>query len=171
MRNRALLLVGHGGVPADYPRHRLLELKRLESQRRASGEAPSEREQELDREIRNWPRTKANDPYAVGIQALRDALAEQSGLEVALAYNEFCAPTIVSAIARLADAGVQQVHVMTSMVTPGGSHAEVEIPEALAEAQAQFPKLSIAYVWPYEPKLVAAMMLQQLSQSSVESGR
>ena len=36
---RAVVLVGHGGVPRDYPRERLMQLRGLEARRRAPGGA------------------------------------------------------------------------------------------------------------------------------------
>ena len=55
-----VLLVGHGGIPKDYPQELVTKLKRLEAQRRASGSPMSEEELELDTKIRSWPRTANN---------------------------------------------------------------------------------------------------------------
>jgi sirohydrochlorin cobaltochelatase len=59
---RAVVLVGHGGVPRDYPRDRLLRLRGLEARRRATGAPVSVEEAALDAELRHWPRTPATDP-------------------------------------------------------------------------------------------------------------
>ena len=55
---RAVVLVGHGGVPRDYPRERLMQLRALETRRRASGAPPSQEEVALEHELRHWPRTQ-----------------------------------------------------------------------------------------------------------------
>ncbi len=54
---KAVVLVGHGGVPKDYPHDLVITLKRLEAHRRGTGGDPSEEEGDLDRRIRHWPRT------------------------------------------------------------------------------------------------------------------
>ena len=67
---RAVVLVGHGGVPRDYPRERLMRLRALETRRRGSGSPPSQEEAALEHELRHWPRTPANDPYQAGLKSL-----------------------------------------------------------------------------------------------------
>ncbi|MDP6958522.1 MAG: hypothetical protein QF645_06875 [Planctomycetota bacterium] len=58
-----ILLIGHGGVPSDFPQQEVGELRRLEVQREAKGSPhPVGREKELDDKIRHWPRTPQSDP-------------------------------------------------------------------------------------------------------------
>lgn len=161
-----LLLIGHGGVPSDFPRDELQELKRLESARRARGLQPSQRERELDARIRTWPRTSSNDPYVGGLERLRLALAELAKRPVFSAYNEFCAPAIGDAIDTLVEQGTTHIHVLSTMVTSGGSHSEVEIPEELASARRRYDNLRIDYVWPIDPLRVAQMLLAQLEHQA-----
>jgi len=71
---RAVVLVGHGGVPRDYPRPRVVRLKQLEAQRRGSPAPPTDEELAIEHELRTWPRTPANDPYKAGIESLAAAL-------------------------------------------------------------------------------------------------
>ena len=52
-----VILVGHGGIPKDYPGDLVTKLKRLEGQRKAAGAPMSKEEHELDQKIRLWPRT------------------------------------------------------------------------------------------------------------------
>ena len=67
---RAIVLVGHGGVPKDCPHDLVGKLKQLEAQRRAAGTPMSPEEQELDQKIRRWPRTPQTDPYKEGLESL-----------------------------------------------------------------------------------------------------
>ena len=46
---QAIVLVGHGGVPKDYPHDLVITLKRLEAQRRSTGERADEQRTGLHR--------------------------------------------------------------------------------------------------------------------------
>ena len=78
---RAVVLVGHGGLPRDYPRERLMQLRALEGRRRASGAAPLPEEVALAAELRHWPRTPANDPYRAGLEEPRRAPTAATGAD------------------------------------------------------------------------------------------
>ncbi len=157
--DHAVLLVGHGGVPRDLPRSWLSELRRLEGERRARGvQEPGTQELELDRKIREFPRTAATDPYRAGIEAIAKQLEPQlGGRRLAVAYNEFCAPSIPQAVRTLAGEGVRRITVVPTMITPGGSHSEIEIPETLAALRAELD-LAIDYAWPFDLASVAAFL-------------
>lgn len=159
-QSRAVVLVGHGGVPKDFPRERLMELKRLERERRSGeGRGASSRELELDGELRNWPRTDATDPYRAGLRRIAEALATRlDDAELVVAYNEFCAPSVSDAIEDAIARGATHVVVIPTMLTPGGSHSEVDIPETLAEVRARHAGVEIVYAWPFEPAAVAEML-------------
>ena len=107
---RGVVLVGHGGIAKDCPPELVSRLKRLEAQRRASGMSVTSEEQELDRAIRRWPRTAATDPYEAGLEAVGAALRPLlDGALFALAYNEFCAPSVeesIELVRRLKAAGL-----------------------------------------------------------------
>lgn len=75
----AVVLVGHGGVPSDYPRDRLVRLRSLEARRRAVGGAISDEERELDRHGRAWPRSARTDPYQAGLLAVAELPAPEPG--------------------------------------------------------------------------------------------
>ncbi len=153
----AVILVGHGGVPSDAPGQLISELKGLEAARRARG-APEmdEREAELDRTIRTWPRTKETDPYKYGLEAVLEELRPRLGeRRVIEAYNEFCAPSVEDAIAGLVAEGATHITLLTTMFTRGGSHAEFEIPELVKLACKQYPGVAIEYVWPFDLTRVA----------------
>ena len=160
-----VVLVGHGGIPTDYPREALNALKTLESKRRATGGDPSSEEAALDRKIRQWPRTPQNDPYQAGLESLAAHLKPAfNGDLFAIAYNEFCAPTVEEAVETLIAAGARQIRVVPSMFTPGGSHSEREIPETLARLRSKHPEIDLRYAWPFDLKQVASMLAAQLTR-------
>ncbi|MFO0568446.1 MAG: CbiX/SirB N-terminal domain-containing protein [Polyangiaceae bacterium] len=164
MGERVVILVGHGGIPRDFPRDDLMESKRLEGARRARGEAtPSAREAELDRRLREWPRTAESDPYGAGLERIADALRARLGdTPVLSAYNEFCAPSVEQALLAAIDAGAAEIVVVPTMVTPGGSHSEIEIPEVIAAVRAARPGADIRYAWPFAPGRVAELLADQV---------
>jgi len=48
------------------------------------------------------------------------------------------------------------------MLTPGGVHAEVEIPETIAAMSRALPHLSIRYAWPFDLERVSALLAERL---------
>lgn len=162
---RAIVLVGHGGVPKDCPHDLVRKLKQLEAQRRAAGTPMSPEERELDQKIRRWPRTLQNDPYKEGLEALADQLRPLlNEYRLAVAYNEFCAPTLGEAVEELIKGGTKDITVVSSMFTAGGSHAEIEIPEEVAALKQAHPTVTIRYAWPFDKSLVAGMLAKHLEQ-------
>ncbi len=158
--SHGVILVGHGGVPTDCPSHLVRKLKQLEAQRRASGQEMTAEERELDTQIRQWPRTPKTDPYRAGLESLGTHLKPLlSDALFALAYNEFCAPTLEDAAADLIGQGALEIVVISSMLTPGGSHSEIEIPETLDHLRTQFPQVVIRYAWPFDLPQVAQLLV------------
>jgi sirohydrochlorin cobaltochelatase len=159
---RGVVLVGHGGIAKDCPAELVSKLKRLEAQRRAAGTIPSAEEQELDATIRRWPRTAATDPYRAGLEAVGAALRPLlNGALFALAYNEFCAPSVAESIEDLIRQGATHITVVTTMFTPGGAHSEIEIPEILHGLRARHPEISIQYAWPFDASTIAQILNEQ----------
>jgi sirohydrochlorin cobaltochelatase len=167
MAKEAVVLVGHGGVPSDLPSELVSELKRLEAQRRASGAAAmSPREADLDRRVRTWPRSAATDPYQAGLEAVAARLAPRvAPRRLAIAYNEFCAPSVEDAIAELVREGFDRITLATTMFTPGGSHSEQEIPEIVREARAAHPGVDIRYAWPFDLDRAADFLAEQIARA------
>ncbi|WP_437950054.1 CbiX/SirB N-terminal domain-containing protein [Sorangium sp. So ce296] len=163
---RVVILVGHGAPAADCPRELVTRLKALEGRRAAGGgSAPSPEERELEAKVRAWPRTPENDPYRAGLERLAAELAPMlGGAELLVAYNEFCAPTLAEAVATAVQRGATEVEVVPSMLTPGGVHAEVEIPEALARLRAEHPSVTLRYAWPFDLTAVARLFAAQLAR-------
>jgi len=143
------------------------KLKRLEAQRRAAGMPKSIEEQELDSKIRRWPRTEATDPYQFGLEAVAAALRPQlNGALLALAYNEYCAPTLEESVEELIKKGATHITVTTTMFTPGGAHSEVEIPEILNDLRPRHPGIELRYAWPFDLQLVASTLAEQIGRFS-----
>lgn len=160
---KAVILVGHGGIPQDVPREDVMRLKRLEGQRRAAGSPPSVEEVELDQRIRRWPRTVQTDPYRAGLEALAARLRPLLGdVDFALAYNEYCAPTLEEAAAALIAGGARHITVVSSMATPGGSHSEIEIPETIERLRTKHPEISFRYAWPFDLDRIAGLLAEHV---------
>jgi sirohydrochlorin cobaltochelatase len=160
-----VILVGHGAVPGDCPRDLVTRLKALEGRRRATGEPPSPEERALDVQIRGWPRSPATDPYQAGLEALAARLRPLlGGAALAVAYNEFCAPTLEDAAATLVAAGARRIAVVPSMLTPGGVHSEVEIPAALDQLRRTHPAVRFDYAWPFDLDAVARLLAAHVAR-------
>jgi sirohydrochlorin cobaltochelatase len=52
------------------------------------------------------------------------------------------------------------------MFTPGGSHSKVEIPEILDHLQLLHPNVELRYAWPFDLKLVAHTLTEQVKRIS-----
>jgi sirohydrochlorin cobaltochelatase len=159
-----VVLVGHGAVAKDCPRELVQRFKAAEARRQATGDEPTAEEQELEQRIRRWPRTSANDTYQAGMEALAERLQPllQDGL-LAVAYNEFCAPSVEEAVHDLVQKGAEEIKVVSTMMTPGGVHSETDIPHALQRARAASPGVAIRYAWPFDLDRLAEMLAAHLS--------
>ncbi len=164
---RGVILVGHGGIPKGVPQELVTKLKRLEAQRRAAKMPPSPEELELDNKIRQWPRTPETDPYRSGLESVAARLRANLGeVLFAVAYNEFCAPTLEESVESLIQQGATHITVTTTMFTPGGSHSEIEIPEILDHLKPKHPGIEIRYAWPFDLNLVANTLAEQIARFS-----
>ncbi len=164
---RGVILVGHGGIPKDCPQELVTKLKRLEAQRRAAKQPRSQEEIELDGKIRGWPRTAETEPYQAGLEAVAARLRTQLGDVIfAVAYNEFCAPTLEESVESLIQQGATHITVTTTMFTPGGSHSEIEIPEILDHLKPKHPGIELRYAWPFDLNLVANTLVEQIARFS-----
>jgi len=165
--NEAVILVGHGGLPTDISKDVVRELKALESQRheiRARQMSP--RESELDKIVREWPRTFQTDPYKWGLDSIAEKLKiHLTGTKLIVAYNEFCAPSLNQAIDDLVQEGIKKIKVVTTMVTPGGMHSEKEIPEIVKYGRNKHPGVTIEYAWPFDMTDVADFLAGHLKKT------
>lgn len=163
--SHGIVLVGHGGIPKDYPQDLVTKLKRLEAQRRASGSPMTTEEQELDRKIRTWPRSPETDPYQAGLESLAKHMKPLlNGALFAVAYNEFCGPTLHEAVEHLITQGAKRITIVSTMFTPGGSHSEFEIPEELQDLRTTHPEVTLTYAWPFDLTQVARMLMEHIQK-------
>lgn len=160
----------HGVPPRDFPRRETAELMALESRLAHGSVPPHERAAaearfaELDARVRSWPRNAANDTFFMASQELARELTQVTGHPVVLGFNEFCAPAVPAALDQAAASGAERVVVITPMLTPGGAHSEVEIPEQVDDARTRHPQVTFVYAWPYAMSQVAAFLAQRIAQ-------
>lgn len=169
----AVVLIGHGGTATDIPKPMIGELKRLEAERQARRETVmSAREAELDKIVREWPRTPATDAYKFGVEEIAAALAPKlGGRKLVSAYNEFCAPSVEDAIEGLVQEGYTRISLVSTMFTRGGVHAECEIPGIVIEAKKKHPGVVVEYAWPFDAEFIAAFLAQQLERALPAASR
>jgi sirohydrochlorin cobaltochelatase len=167
---QVVVLAMHGAPPNDFPRAEIAELvglhSRLEQVEGPRREALARRHDELDAMIRAWPRSPRNDPFWAASMEMADHLSQATGLEVIVGFNEFCAPSLDEALDRAASRRVQAITVITPMMTRGGVHAEVDIPDAIRRARERHPGQTIRYAWPFEISDVARFLAAQIDRRS-----
>jgi sirohydrochlorin cobaltochelatase len=168
MNKEAVVLIGHGASATDTPRHLVAELKRLEGERMSKRVMEmSPREAELDKLVREWPRTPDNDAYKYGVEEIAQALAPKlGGKRLVVAYNEFCAPSVEDAIEGLVRDGFNRITLISTMFTRGGIHAECEIPGIVLASRKKYPGVAIDYAWPYAPDFIASFLAAQLTKGT-----
>ena len=167
----AVVLVMHGAPANDFPQEELAELMGLHAAlEKATGDrrhALERRHSELEAKLRNWPRDERNDPFWAGSHALTKALREATGQEVIVGFNEFCAPSRDQALDQAASRDIDEIVVITPMMTRGGEHSEADIPQAIERAVRRHPEISFRYAWPFNPGEVARFLAAQLKQFRV----
>lgn len=162
-----IVLAMHGAPPNDYPKRELGEFFSLHNH--IEHATPTERAtmqtrfDELDAKIRAWARTPQNDPYWAGSHDIATHLARATQREVIVGFNEFCAPTLDNAFEQAVAHGAEKIIVLTPMMTRGGEHSEIEIPEAVAHAQARFPQTVFQYIWPLDVAAIAQFLASQIA--------
>ena len=170
----AVVLIGHGSPATDCPPQLIGELMSLEWRAGSAGHdhGAEGRAEELDAKIRNWPRHDGNDPYKTGLERVAEALRPLLPTErLAIGYNEFCRPTIAEAIEGVIRQGATRILVIPSMLTPGGVHAERDIPRALDALRIAHPAVTIEYLWPFDIQQVAALLAEHVSRALPQPGR
>lgn len=162
---KAVVVVGHGAPAKDTPPALVRRLRTLEAERHRSHAPMSEEEAALDEQVRGWPRTLENDPYRAGIEGLVSRIrALAAPLRVEVAYNEFCAPSVPTCVGNLVAEGFRDIVLVATMMTPGGVHSEVEIPEIVATLGRTYPDVRIVHAWPFDLDAVAKLLLDQVGR-------
>jgi sirohydrochlorin cobaltochelatase len=114
--------------------------------------------------MRRWPRTPENDPFHAGSHRLAERLRRATGLEVIVAFNEFCGPSVEEALGQAASNGAGRIVAITPMMTPGGEHSEVDIPNAIERARRNHPQVEFAYAWPFDEEEIAGFLAAQVNR-------
>lgn len=164
-----IVLAMHGAPPLDFPRGEMTEFMGLHARlgHRSGGEEDGSLRRrfiDLEAKLRAWPRTGQNDPFYAGSQDLAEQLRKESGLEVIIGFNEFCAPTLDDALARAAERNAEKVIVITPMMTRGGEHSAIDIPEAIRRVRQKFPGQKIVYAWPFPTEDIARFLSSQITR-------
>ena len=164
-----VLLAMHGTPPSDFPQRELGEYFALHAQAESRHSHLTDdqvaRHKELERRMRDWPRTRRNDPFQAGSMDLAAELERALGLPVVVGFNEFCAPDLHEAFDQVASQKAARVVVLTPMLTRGGGHAEVEIPHAIEAARKRHPQMSFHYAWPIPEADVAGFLAKHVNAS------
>lgn len=163
-----IVLAMHGAPPADFPKPELTEFMGLHGQlghgKAEENETIRLRFKELEAKMRAWPRTVQNDPFYAGSQELARHLRRETGLEVIVGFNEFCAPALDEAFDQAAKRGAEKIIVMTPMMTRGGEHSAKDIPAAIRRAQERQPGKKFIYAWPFAPEDIARFLTSQVAR-------
>ncbi|MCL2149966.1 MAG: CbiX/SirB N-terminal domain-containing protein [Dehalococcoidia bacterium] len=153
-----VVLAMHGAPPKDFPREELREFFELHAHHEVHDPMAAGRYSELADKVRRWPRTSENDPYYAASYELAQMVGRESGLEVLVGFNEFCAPDLDEVLARAVGDGAERIIAVTTMMTRGGEHAEREIAQAVSRARQNYPSVDIVYAWPFETVEVASFL-------------
>jgi sirohydrochlorin cobaltochelatase len=168
MNKAVIVLAMHGAPPADFPRPEFTEFMSLHGRIGHSHGAVDEpsrlRYVALEKKMRAWPRSAQNDPFFVGSQELAGRLSRETGLDVILGFNEFCAPSLDEALDRAAATEAPTIVVVTPMMTPGGEHSEADIPAAIERAKTRHPGKKIVYAWPFAAEDIARFLASHLKK-------
>ncbi|RJO60994.1 MAG: hypothetical protein C4542_07635 [Dehalococcoidia bacterium] len=163
-----IVLAMHGSPPPDFPRPELAEFMslhaRLEAAAVSHSPALESRYEELEQKMRQWPRSRQNDPFFASFQEIAAELERSSGYEVILGFNEFCAPSLGEVLEHAASSGAARVFVVTPMMTRGGEHSEKDIAQAVKKAQEKHPGVRFVYAWPFETSEVAQFLAAQIKR-------
>lgn len=163
-----IVLAMHGAPPNDFPRQEMLEFfglhTRLEHAPPGEHGALQQRYAALESKMRAWPRTPENDPFFAASEQLAQELSQASGYDVVFGFNEFCAPDLVAALDEAVDRGAEQVVVITPMMTRGGEHATIDIPNLIKDAQERHRQVEMIYAWPFADSDVAAFLAEQIER-------
>ena len=167
---QAVILIGHGGLPSDIPKEVVEDFMKIHKQRIRTGTPITPKEKDLETIIRNWERTPESDPYKSGLENLASHLAPRlDGYILKTAYNEFCFPSIEQAADQLAKENVTKVILITTMITPGGSHSEEEIPEEVEALRQKHTKIEFQYAWPYDLDVFSNLLSDHIINFSKKS--
>jgi sirohydrochlorin cobaltochelatase len=162
-----IILAMHGAPPNDYPHSDLMDFFKLHMAHDHGGDgfppAMYQKHEALHNKMREWPRSADNDPFWDASHKLAEELSKVAGKEVVVGFNEFCGPSVDDVLEKAVQSGVDDIIVITPMMTPGGEHSETDIPRSIKEARIRYPDVSFRYAWPFDRTAVATFLAEQLS--------
>jgi len=120
--------------------------------------------EELDRKMRNWPRTQENDQYFLTSNEIAAALSNQTSYSVVVGFNEFCSPSLDEAFEEAIQLTPVKIIVVTPMMTQGVEHSEKDIPKAIERAKKKNSNIEFSYVWPFNINKIAAFLAEQIKE-------
>lgn len=163
-----IVLAMHGMPPVDFPKAELAELSSLHARLKHASEAEraklAPRHEELDAQIRAWPRSEKNDLFHASSHELARAVSTLSGCPVILGFNEFASPALDEAL-RQAAGESREVLVITTMLMRGGAHSEHDIPAAIQKAEKAHPEVRFRYLWPLNADRVAEFLVRETREA------
>lgn len=165
-----IILAMHGAPPNDFPKRNMGEFFSLHMQLERGAVAEAKRSKlesryaELEEKMRTWPRTEQNDPFYAASHTLAEELSLTTGYDVIVGFNEFCAPSLDDALDQAVAKDAERVIIITPMMTPGGEHAEIDIPAAIDDAQQRHPDIDFRYAWPFDTDAVTQFLAAQIAQ-------
>jgi sirohydrochlorin cobaltochelatase len=163
---KMVILAMHGAPPNDFPLNEKTEMFDLHNQLEHDGGNITmvSRYTELEKKMRCWPRTDDNDPFYTASQELAQALSKEIELTVLTGFNEFCAPSLEETLELAAANGADSLIVVTTMMTRGGEHAEVDIARVVASFQRKHPGIKTTYAWPFKTTEVAHFLAAHIAK-------
>lgn len=165
---KSIVLIMHGMPPKDFPTEEKKEYMKLRSKYNDTVLNPEDkysvRYHDLDLKMRKWPRNKDNDLFSVASNDLGRDLEVATNSTVFVGFNEFCSPSAEEALESAAQAGSDEIVVVTPMLTPGGNHSEEEIPALIKQAQANHPEKIFRYAWPFNSLEVARFLVRHMQR-------
>ncbi|UCE97255.1 MAG: CbiX/SirB N-terminal domain-containing protein [Dehalococcoidia bacterium] len=162
------VLVMQGIPPRDFPQYEVAELFTLSTRLKytygVEREALEKRHTELDKKIRNWPRTEHNDPLIASSHQLSTLLKQTTNYEVIVAYNEYCSPSVDEALDLAVRSGADKIVVIPMSMVSVGGQLEVDIAKAIEHAQSWRIGIPITCAWPFDISEVIQLIKKHINR-------
>ncbi|WP_432799780.1 CbiX/SirB N-terminal domain-containing protein [Poriferisphaera sp. WC338] len=160
----AIVLIGRGEPPHDFPKKELHQARHALNQ--MASHAHEIKNKNLALKLLNWPVTRENNPYYFGVKDFATELELETNCPVFFGFNEFCSPTTTHAIQSAIDAGLTNLVVISTMMTPpNDNHAEHNILSAMKHAQTSLPNVEMTYAWSSPARGGAILLRDQVKKA------
>ncbi|HUT80189.1 MAG TPA: CbiX/SirB N-terminal domain-containing protein [Candidatus Bathyarchaeia archaeon] len=165
-----IVLAMHGSPPKDFPMDEMAFFYgihlRLEHNPQSVDNETKKRALAIEEKMKNWPRTYENDPYFTSSIEIGKNVEEITGYETLVGFNEFCNPAVKDVLLKALETNPNTIFVTTPMITPGGEHSEIDIPETITAISKDYPNTKIIYAWPFDLVDVANFLSNQIRKHS-----